>query len=139
MTTYFISRHPGTIEWAHRQNLHVDTFMPHLDPALVQGGDTVIGSLPINLAAQVCARDAAYWHLSLELPAGLRGQELSADDLERLGAQLQPFEIKPISQRESQLHTAHAMCQRFIPAGGPSWVNELIADRRAENTRDEKE
>jgi CRISPR-associated protein Csx16 len=138
MTTYFISRHPGAIEWARRQNLHVDTFMPHLDPALVQGGDTVIGSLPVNLAAQVCARDAAYWHLSLELPAGLRGQELSADELERLGAHLQPFEIKPISQRESQLHTAQAMCRRLVPAGGPSWVDELITDRRTGTAREEQ-
>lgn len=93
MTTYFISRHPGAIEWAARQHMPVDQRMAHLDPAIVKAGDTVIGSLPVNLAAQVCAMGAAYWHLSLELPAELRGQELSADDLARLGAQLQRFSV----------------------------------------------
>ncbi len=99
MTTYFVSRHPGAIEWARRQKIDVTHFLPHLDPAKVQVGDTVCGSLPVNLAAQVCARGAAYWHLSLDLPAGLRGSELTADDLLRLGAHLQPFHIEPIDQR----------------------------------------
>lgn len=95
MTTYFISRHPGAIAWAARQNLHVDRQLSHLDVANIQPGDTVIGSLPVNLAAQVCAAGADYWHLSLELPAELRGQELSADDLQRLGAQLERFVVAP--------------------------------------------
>lgn len=94
MTTYFVSRHPGAIEWAARQHLQVDHFVPHLDLALVHSGDTVIGSLPVNLAAQVCNAGAAYWHLNLELPAELRGRELAADDLERLGARVEPFDIR---------------------------------------------
>ena len=43
MTTWFISRHTGAIEWAKRKKLVVDRFVPHLDPAQVQPGDTVIG------------------------------------------------------------------------------------------------
>lgn len=94
MTTFFISRHPGAVEWAVRQRLAIDHVVPHLDPAQVQPGDTVIGSLPVNLAAQVCAGGAAYWHLSVELPAELRGRELSADDLESLGARVEAFEVQ---------------------------------------------
>ncbi len=93
MTTYFISRHPGAIDWAASQNIAVDQLIAHLNPAIVKAGDTVIGSLPVNLAAQVCTRGAAYWHLSLELPAELRGRELFADDLERLGAQIKQFSV----------------------------------------------
>jgi CRISPR-associated protein Csx16 len=93
VTTFFISRHPGAIEWASRQKFKVDIQMPHLDPAQVQAGDTVIGTLPVNLAAQVCAKGAAYWHLSVTLLANQRGKELSADELERLDAHLESFQI----------------------------------------------
>jgi len=96
MTIYFVSRHPGAVEWAARQNFHVDALVAHLDPAQVQPGDTVIGSLPVNLAAQVCERGAAYWHLSLELPAHSRGHELSATDMLQMGAYVKRFDISPM-------------------------------------------
>ena len=96
MTTYFVSRHPGAIEWASQQNFQVDALVAHLDPAQVQPGDTIIGSLPVHLAAQVCSRGAAYWHLSLALPAELRGRELSADDMTRLDAEVEPFSVARI-------------------------------------------
>lgn len=94
MTTWFISRHPGAVEWARRRGLAVDQYGAHLDPAQIQPGDTVIGSLPVNLAAAVCERGARYLHLSLELPAALRGQELSADQLEDLGAEVQEYRVE---------------------------------------------
>lgn len=100
VTTYFITRHTGAIEWAARQDIKVDQILWHLDPAILRNGDSVIGSLPVNLAAQVCARGGAYWHLSLEQPSTLRGQELSADDLLRLGARLEPFQIQLRAQMD---------------------------------------
>jgi CRISPR-associated protein Csx16 len=93
-TTWFVSRHPGAIEWAKRHQLCVDQWAPHLTLHLVQPGDTVIGSLPVNLAAQVCALGARYGHLSLELPAHLRGVELSADQLDSMETQIQWFHIE---------------------------------------------
>lgn len=95
MTTYFISRHPGAIEWARQRGLAVDVWLPHLDIARVRPGDTVAGTLPIQLAAQVCTLGAQYLHLSLDLPAGLRGRELTADELEQAGARLEPFVVNP--------------------------------------------
>ncbi len=136
MTTYFVSRHPGAIEWARAEALKIDHFVPHLDLTLVQGGDTVIGSLPVNLAAQVCAAGAAYWHLCLELPAELRGSELSADVLRQIGATIAPFDIQPLTRRESRLRMAQAMFMRFVPPGD-SLADELIAERRAEAAREE--
>ena len=94
MTTWFISRHPGAIEWARQQGLHVDEYVAHLDPLRIRAGDTVIGSLPVNLAAQVCEAGARYLHLSLELPANLRGVELTSEQLTALGARTQAFDVR---------------------------------------------
>ena len=97
MTTFFISRHPGAVAWAARQGLHIDRVLPHLDTDLVQAGDTVAGTLPLPLAADVCARSARYLHLAVSLPLALRGQELSADQLSALGAQLCEYKVEPLS------------------------------------------
>ncbi|HLA35260.1 MAG TPA: CRISPR-associated protein Csx16 [Rhodocyclaceae bacterium] len=94
MTTYFISRHPGALEWAQRRGLSVDHALTHLDPQKVGAGDTVIGSLPVNLAAAVRAQGARFFNLSLELPADARGRELSADDMDAYGARLEEFLVE---------------------------------------------
>lgn len=93
MTTWFITRHPGALEWSSHQGLQVDRYVAHLDPMQVQAGDTVIGTLPVNLAAVVCARGARYLHLALEMPAHWRGQELSAEQLNELGARVQQYHV----------------------------------------------
>ncbi|WP_367026824.1 CRISPR-associated protein Csx16 [Methylococcus sp. ANG] len=96
MTTFFITRHPGARVWAEQEGIRVDRRVDHLDPAEVSPGDTVLGTLPVNLAAEVCARGARYLHLSLTVPAEWRGRELSADDLRRFGARLEQFEVRAI-------------------------------------------
>ena len=96
MTTWFITRHPGAIEWAQQQGLHIDRQEAHLDVQQVQPGDRVLGTLPVNLADEVCARGAHYWHLSINLPADARGQELGASDLQRFDATLERFEARKL-------------------------------------------
>ena len=93
MPTWFVSRHPGAIEWAAGQGLQVDRHASHLDIAQVQPGDTVIGTLPVHLAARVCRQGARYVNLSLDLPAHWRGRELSADDMRQCNARLEGFHI----------------------------------------------
>ena len=95
MTTWFVSRHSGAIQWARERELPVDIFTPHLEPDRVRPGDIVIGTLPVHLAAQVCAIGARYQHLALYLPQRQRGHELSAADLEAAQAHLQEFHIQP--------------------------------------------
>jgi CRISPR-associated protein Csx16 len=81
MSRWFVSRHPGAIAWAQSQHLRVDRWVPHLDVADVRDGDVVMGTLPVHLAQQVCARGAAFYFLSVEILASQRGQELSRDEM----------------------------------------------------------
>ncbi|MCX7627453.1 MAG: CRISPR-associated protein Csx16, partial [Methylophilaceae bacterium] len=93
MTVWFVSRHVGAVEWAQRRGIRVDRWVPHLEVSDVAAGDTVIGTLPINLAAEVCTRGAVYLNLSLELPPEARGRELTADELDAYGARLERYVI----------------------------------------------
>ena len=88
MTVYFVSRHAGAVDWARLQGLAVDRIVPHIDAEIVQQCDTVIGNLPCDLAAEVVACGAEYWHLSVRLPTALRGKELNAAELLKFGASL---------------------------------------------------
>lgn len=92
--TWFVSRHAGAIEWAQRGGLAIERWVAHLDPAEVEADDTVIGTLPVNLAAAVCKRGARYWHLSVSVPPAWRGRELSADELLAVSAELRAFRIE---------------------------------------------
>ena len=58
MAVYFVSRHPGARAWARHQGLHAT--LEYLDADQTQPGDVVMGTLPVNLAAELCARQAYY-------------------------------------------------------------------------------
>ncbi len=90
--SFFVTRHPGAIEWARRQGIAAEA-IDHLDPENIRRGDTVIGTLPVHLAAQVCARGGRYLHLALDLPPEARGRDLTAEDMEKYGARLEEYRI----------------------------------------------
>jgi CRISPR-associated protein Csx16 len=94
MTTFFVSRHPGAVAWIAAQGLLVDRVVDHIEANHVAAGDTIIGTLPVHLAAAVCERGAIYLHLAVDLLRELRGAELSADRLAELGARLRRFEVR---------------------------------------------
>ena len=53
MTTYFVSRHPGALQWMQAHGPAFDRHLLHLeeaDLARLAPGDSVIGSLPVHLA-----------------------------------------------------------------------------------------
>jgi len=94
MTTYLITRHEGAKQWVEEEGISVDAQLDHLEIDQVRPGDVVLGSLPVNLAAEVCARGGRYFHLSLELPYEARGRELTAEDMRRFGARLEEFWVR---------------------------------------------
>lgn len=93
MTTYFVSRHSGALDWAREQGVVVDRQVEHLDPTLLRVGDWVLGTLPIHLAAAVCECDARYIHLSLEVPRSERGKQLTVRQMRDYHARLECYDV----------------------------------------------
>ncbi len=92
--TWLITRHAGAREWVEQKGIRVDAVLGHLDEEAlgrIQQGDTIIGTLPIHLVAEVCARGARYLHLSLNLPPEARGKELTPEEMDRYGARLEEY------------------------------------------------
>ena len=93
MTTWLVTRHPGAREWLAARGIAADRAAAHLDVADLVPGDSVIGVLPYHLAAAVCAGGGRFFSLDVEVPAELRGVELSAAQLEALGARLVEYRV----------------------------------------------
>ena len=93
MSTFFISRHPGAIEWSRRQNLGIDQWITHLDPKIVKTGDVVIGTLLMKAVAEVCKRGARFFTLELGLRPELRGRELGVDEMNQLECRLVEYKV----------------------------------------------
>lgn len=99
-TTWLVTRHPGAETFLRNAGEVIDRCVTHLDPLLVEAGDTVIGTLPLHHAAAVCARGARFLHLALDVTADQRGKELDAQQLTRCGARLEEFRIERMERIE---------------------------------------
>ncbi len=93
---YLVSRHPGAVIWCQKKGVIIDTVLPHIQPTIIKQGDVVIGTLPINLAAEVQQAGGRYIHLSLQVPYEWRGMELTYEQLEEINACLQEYRIESI-------------------------------------------
>ena len=94
MTRYFITRHTGALAWAAQQGYTFDVHLSHLDPThRFEHGDVVAGTLPVNIVADLCAQGVVYLNLSLQLPADLRGQELTVAQLQQCDARLEQLVV----------------------------------------------
>ena len=94
MSVWFVSRHQGAIEWIQKQNVKIDQFVTHLDAKKVQNNDIVIGTLPIHLAAEICAKGAKFYFLTVNVTKEQRGKELTYQQLMEQNCSIQPFYIE---------------------------------------------
>jgi CRISPR-associated protein Csx16 len=99
---YFVTRHAGALEWASRHGVVYDEHLAHLDPGSLRVGDHVYGTLPVHLAAELCAMGVLYWHLVLAVKPEGRGQEHTADQLEAMGAHFQRYRVEQVERKEGQ-------------------------------------
>ena len=129
MSTWFVSRHPGALQWMRAHGPAFERHVTHLEESDFQqlgSGDIVIGSLPVHLAARVCARGAQYWNLSLNMPASARGKELSADEQLsaehyavgfRTGEQALADQVTATLQEMAADGTVEALCDKYAEYG----------------------
>jgi CRISPR-associated protein Csx16 len=99
MKTWLVTRHPGAREWlARRFDPASIQVVAHLDINVIHTGDQVVGTLPVQAIAEIWARGGVYHHLTFAMAPEHRGRELSAADLDALGATLQCFyaEHRPV-------------------------------------------
>ena len=95
---YFISRHTGAIEWIKQRPIPVDCFIEHLNLEEIQlsAEDTVIGTLPVHLAAAVCATGAKFYFLQMNASLQQRGKNYSADDMRQMHCSLRRFFVQDL-------------------------------------------
>lgn len=96
MTTWFVCRHPGAIDWIRAKNIKIDEFREHLTISEVSIGDVVIGVLPMFLAAAVCAKGARFIGMEFSQSRESRGHELGVDELRALNCRLREFVISEV-------------------------------------------
>ena len=101
MTTYFVSRHPGAIAWATEQGITSEATIElnNLDINQIQAGDIVIGTLPVQLVAQLNDKGASYQHLVIDTPPEWRGMELTNEQMRQCHARIEKYSVKLESKR----------------------------------------
>lgn len=97
--TFLVSRHAAAKRWllgeAARRGWRPVVASTHCRPEDIDPGDRVAGTVPIQLAAAICARGAEYWHLEVAVDEGDRGRELGFDELIGRGATLRRYHVAP--------------------------------------------
>lgn len=93
MKTLFVSRHPSSIRWIRWQPVHIDEFHENCPIEAIASGDIVIETLPMHLAAAVCAKGARYIALTMDIPVKWRGRTLTDEELAACDVRLVEFAV----------------------------------------------
>jgi len=98
--TYIVSRHAGAIKWLQQKGFEGEV-LAHLNPKILDRGDTVIGVLPITLVKQLINKGVRVYSLQLpNVPRELRGEELSPQLMDKYGAKV--YKILALEWEEVQ-------------------------------------
>ena len=124
MAVILVSRHSGALTWLQRQ-LGVTDFqqVAHLHDLPMGPGDRVYGILPIAWAARICRAGAEAHILTLDVPPQLRGQELTATQMDHLGARLVCTSILYVL---TEAEITLAKFARQLEAAGKSTVKAVL-------------
>jgi CRISPR-associated protein Csx16 len=91
METVIVTRHAGAIEWLRRKGFEGEV-IPHLSD--LPKGKRVVGVLPVAIAVQLLQLHNEVYLVEFPARNGPRGAELSADEMQELGAWLMRFGLR---------------------------------------------
>lgn len=86
-----VTRHQGLVDWLAARGI-TGTVVPSVTADDVRGKQ-VVGALPLHLAAEA----ESVTTVAYQCPMKLRGQDLSADQLDVLGAKLETFQVHRVT------------------------------------------
>lgn len=93
MKTIIVARHEGAVKWLNDKGITGEVISHVSDPSVLDG-NIAVGILPLNLAA----RAAEVWAIDLpNLPAELRGKELSPEQMDAAGATVTKYKVTTCS------------------------------------------
>ena len=103
---WIINRHPATVEWFKHTYRVQATTLDYLDEqslTLIKNGDTLLGNLPLQEIAKLCAKGVNYYEIRIPVaqPTRLRGQELNLEQLKQHPPVLTQYVVQSISNRFS--------------------------------------
>ena len=91
MNIVIVTRHQGMIDWLAQRGI-VGKVISHATPADIAGKD-VVGNLPLGLAS--LANSVTTVDLP-DLPADMRGQDLTPDQMDAYGAKLSTHVVRAV-------------------------------------------
>lgn len=91
METVIVTRHPALVEYLREIGVKIETVIDRATAEEVRGRH-VYGVLPLHLAAE--ARRVTT--VPLDVPAELRGQELTLEQVRQFAGALQTYEVKSV-------------------------------------------
>jgi CRISPR-associated protein Csx16 len=107
---YLVTRHPGALDWLRSQFSEPTVHLMHVDTlATLNPGDCVVGTLPIDKVAQLIAMRIRYFHLCIDVPASLRGKELTTEQLQALHACLREYVATEVADDTALLNRTLAL------------------------------
>jgi putative CRISPR-associated protein (TIGR02620 family) len=126
--TAIVCRHAGAVNWLRRRLPYPPALcLDHLDirrwrsqlQACGRPVPRLVGVLPVLFAARLEAQGVACWLLHVESEPCQRGTELSADDLEELGARLYRFRFAAVEPWKSGFtRSAFSLASAITPDQG---------------------
>lgn len=96
MNVLIITRHQATVEWIQSTLHSADavTVSAHYTPGMEDGCDYVVGILPVNLIAGLCAKGVRYYQIVMDVPQEFRGKELTVEQMDEFQARMFQYYVE---------------------------------------------